>query len=259
MTDIDHASPEDAPPCPRSFLENVIRCRGCARRLLAAAALAAGLVRPAGAETISGQARVIDGDTLALAGQRVRLHGIDAPESRQSCLRNGRRWACGTAAAKAMRRMVGRNPVRCEVLGRDRHGRAVAACFAATGRDLQRALVRQGLALAYRRYSTRYVPDEDTARAGRLGLWSGAFVEPWTWRQQRREARSAKDRQQTRNPPPRTAGACLIKGNISRNGRIYHAPGQEYYARTRIDVSRGERWFCTEAEARAAGWRRSRR
>ena len=224
--------------------------RAC--RLLAVAALAAGLAWPAGAEVISGQARVVDGDTLAITGQRVRLDGIDAPETRQTCRRNGRRWACGKAATRAMRRLIGRNPVRCEVSVRDRYGRAIAACFAA-GRDLQQELVRQGLALAYRRYSTRYVPDEDAARAERAGLWSGEFEEPWNWRRQRRE------RRQTRNPPSRSGGACLIKGNISRNGRIYHVPGGEHYDRTRIDESRGERWFCTEAGARAAGWRRARR
>ena len=189
--------------------------RALSWRLLAAgAALAVPAASPAGAEAISGEARVVDGDTLAVAGRRIRLHGIDAPETRQTCLRHGRRWACGKAATRAMRRLVGRDPVRCEVRDRDRHGRAVAACFAA-GRDLQRELVRQGLALAYRRYSARHVPD--------------------------------------------APGSCLIKGNISRNGRIYHVPGGAHYDRTVIDISRGERWFCTEAGARAAGWRRARR
>ncbi|MCY3754817.1 MAG: thermonuclease family protein [Alphaproteobacteria bacterium] len=226
------------------------RSRAC--RVLALAVLAAGLAWPAGAGTISGEARVIDGDTLAVAGRRIRLHGIDAPETRQTCLRHGRRWACGKAATRAMRRLVGRDPVRCEVRARDRYGRSVAACFAA-GRDLQRELVRQGLALAYRRYSVRYVPDEDAARRERAGLWSGEFTEPWRWRRQQR-----RERPQSGNPAPK-AGACLIKGNISRNGRIYHVPGGKHYDRTRIDEARGERWFCTEAEARAAGWRRARR
>ena len=210
------------------------------------------------AETLSGQARVIDGDTLAVAGDQIRFDAIDAPETRQKCSRNGHPWACGQAATQAMRKLVGRNPVRCEVNRRDRYGRAIAACFAA-GRDLQQQLVRQGLALAYRRYSTRYVPDEDAARADRLGLWSGSFVEPWRWRrQQKTRTRSAPRRQ---SPPSTTSPGrpCLIKGNISSNGRIYHVPGGQYYDRTGINESSGERWFCSEAEARAAGWRRSRR
>ena len=226
-------------------------------RLLAGAILAACFAWPASSETLSGQARVIDGDTFAVAGQRVRLHGIDAPETRQTCSRDGRKWACGRAATKAMRRLVGRDPVRCEVRNRDRYGRAVATCFAG-GRDLQRQLVRQGLALAYRRYSTRYVPDEDAARAEGLGLWSGAFVEPWRWRREAKARRRAASPRPQRQAIPGT-GSCAIKGNISRNGRIYHVPGAEHYDRTRIDTSKGERWFCSEAEARAAGWRRARR
>lgn len=232
------------------------RWPGSCRRL-AAAALVAGFAWPAGAETLSGQARVIDGDTFAVAGQRVRLHGIDAPETRQTCLRAGRRWACGKAATKAMRRLVGRDPVRCEVRDWDRYGRAVAACYAG-GRDLQRELVRQGLALAYRRYSTRYVPDEDAARAEGLGLWSGAFVEPRKWRKRNRNPPEARRRSRP-GPSPGETASCRIKGNIGASGRIYHVPGGYYYQRTGIDESRGERWFCSEAEARAAGWRRARR
>ncbi len=156
-------------------------------RLVAVSAftLLLALAGPARAETLSGPARVVDGDTFAIAGERIRLNGIDAPETKQTCTRNGRHWACGRAATRAMRQLVGRNQVRCEVSGRDRYGRAIAACFAA-GRDLQQQLVRQGLALAYRKYSTRYVPDEDAARAEGRGLWSGEFVEPWRWRRQQR-------------------------------------------------------------------------
>ncbi len=225
--------------------------------VLAAAALLA-FALPAEAETLTGKARVVDGDTLAVQGRRVRLHGIDAPEARQTCSRGGRRWACGRAATRAMRRLVGRNPVRCEVRDRDRYGRAVAACFAA-GRDVQQDLVRQGLALAYRRWSMRYVPDEDAARAGRLGLWSGDFTAPWRWRRQDRNRRAEIHRRHGATPPPQAGSSCLIKGNISRHGRIYHVPGAEHYDRTRINTSKGERWFCSEADARAAGWRRARR
>lgn len=213
---------------------------------------------PAQAEILSGSARIIDGDTLAVAGERVRLDGIDAPESRQSCTRNGRAWACGKAATQAMRKLVGRNPVHCEITGRDRYGRAIGTCFAA-GRDLQRQLVREGLALAYRRYSTRYVEDEHAAREEGTGLWSGSFVEPWRWRNERKKRIRSAPRRQAPRSASSASRACLIKGNISSNGRIYHVPGGKHYARTRIDESRGERWFCSEAEARAAGWRRSRK
>ena len=90
---------------------------------------------------------------------------------------------------------------------------------------------------------------EAGAQKARRGVWRGDFIRPWDWRRGKRLA--AND-----NKP----GACVIKGNVGRKGaRIYHIPGGQYYARTRIDPSKGERWFCSEAEARAAGWRRSRR
>ena len=225
--------------------------------ILAAAALLA-FALPAQTETLTGKARVIDGDTLAVAGERFRLNGVDAPETRQTCTRDGRPWACGKAATQAMRELVGRNPVRCEVSGRDKYGRAIATCFT-DGRDLQQQLVRQGLALAYRKYSTRYVPDENAARAEGRGLWSGEFTAPWDWRKQNRNRQAKIHRRQGANPSSRAGSSCRIKGNISSSGRIYHVPGGYYYDRTRINTTNGERWFCSEAEARAAGWRRARR
>ncbi|MCY4319610.1 MAG: thermonuclease family protein [Alphaproteobacteria bacterium] len=223
--------------------------------LVAFCAIILGLAGAADAETISGKARVLDGDTLAVSGQRIRLDGIDAPEAHQTCRRNSRKWACGKAATQAMRNLVGRNMVHCEVSRRDRYGRAIGTCHV-RGQDLQQQLVRQGLALAYRRYSNRYVPQENAARADGIGLWSGSFVEPWLWRKKRRKHARTAPGQPPQSP---SSAACFIKGNISANGRIYHMPGGKYYERTGIDESSGERWFCSEAEARAAGWRRSRR
>ena len=222
---------------------------------LAAAGLL-GFALQAQAETLSGRARVIDGDTLAISGQRVRLNGIDAPETRQTCSRDGSPWACGKASTQAMRQLIGQNPVRCEVSNRDKYGRAIGACFV-QDTDLQQQLVRQGLALAYRKYSTRYVSDEGAARAAGVGLWSGDFVPPWEWRKQRDRVRQPARKPSVRRPQSPAAPACRIKGNISSSGRIYHVPGGQYYAQTRINTSNGERWFCSEAEARAAGWRRA--
>ena len=115
-------------------------------------------------------------------------------------------------------------------------------------------MVSQGLALAYRRYSRDYVGEEVSARDAGLGMWRGDFVPPWDWRRGERLAGS-------RHAPKSAVGSgCRFKGNISRDGsRIYHVPGGQFYERTRFDTSRGERWFCTESEARAAGWRRPRR
>ncbi len=203
------------------------------------------LATPALAD-IAGTASVIDGDTLEVHGQRIRLHGIDAPESRQLCFVDGKPWQCGKDAANALADKIARRPVACKDLGRDRYKRIIARCTVA-GEDLGEWMVSQGLALAYRRYSLDYVDEEAEAQAARRGIWSGEFVKPWEWRRGKRLV--AND-----NAPDQ----CRIKGNINRKGeRIYHLPGGEWYDRTKIDPAKGERWFCTEAEARAAGWRKS--
>ena len=118
------------------------------------------------------------------------------------------------------------------------------------GADLNAWMVEQGWAVAYRKYSRDYVSQEATAKPARRGLWRGEFVQPSRWRRgERLDAAVVSG-----------VGDCRIKGNISRKGtRIYHVPGGQSYARTRIDTSKGERWFCSEAEARAAGWTRAKR
>ena len=127
--------------------------------------------------------RVIDADTLHVSGERVRLQGIDAPESAQECRgADGGRYLCGDQATRALRERIGRGTVTCKIEGRDRYQRALGICYMADGTDLNGWLVRQGHALASRRYSTRYVPQEDQARTARAGIWAGAFVPPWEWR-----------------------------------------------------------------------------
>ena len=119
-------------------------------------------------------------------------------------------------------------------------------------------MVRHGWALAYRHYSTAYVADEDAAHVAGEGIWRGTFDAPWDWRRGQRQG-AAQVQSQPQAVSGATASQCVIKGNISSKGeRIYHVPGGEYYDATRIDTSKGERWFCTEAEAVAAGWRRSK-
>lgn len=135
---------------------------------------------------LAGTARVLDADTLEMRGHRVRLDGIDAPETRQACRRNGQRYQCGVAATQALRRRIGGHAVACAVSGQDRHGRLLAFCQAADGTDLNSWLVEQGWALASRRYATRYVAQEERARAAQAGLWAGAFVPPWEWRRSAR-------------------------------------------------------------------------
>jgi len=137
-------------------------------------------------QDIAGVASVIDGDTIEIHGQRVRLFGIDAPERGQLCVRpNGEHWRCGQQAGFALADRIGRAPVRCQPRHIDRYGRVVAVCFKGN-EDLNRWMVANGWAIAYRRYSADYVADEDAARRKRINMWSGDFEMPWDWRAQRR-------------------------------------------------------------------------
>lgn len=141
---------------------------------------------PATANELVGVASVIDGDTLEIRGVRIRLHGIDAPESRQLCRRNsGEEWRCGQQAALAMSDRIGRLTVSCAVSDVDRYDRAIAV-YAQGNEDLNRWLVSQGWAVAYRRYSRDYVEAEDLARRAGHNIWSGQFVMPWDWRRGQR-------------------------------------------------------------------------
>ena len=131
--------------------------------------------------------RIVDADTLEMAGQRVRLQGIDAPESAQTCRQaTGQRYRCGDRATEALRTQIGTGAVTCTIEGRDRYNRALSTCYTADGTDLNAWLVQHGYALAYRRYSTKYVSEEDQARAARAGIWADEFVPPWAWRRGQR-------------------------------------------------------------------------
>lgn len=233
-------------------------------RLLGASALASALLalfvaqsacaQPAPAGTIRGVARVVDGDTLVVSGVRIRMSAVDAPERSQSCTdAHGQLRLAGEDARLALTAKIAGQELRCEPGGSDVHGRTVAKCF--MGReDLGAWLVRSGLAFAYRDYGADYVPAEDEARLARRGLWAGRCEPPWEWRRARRHGETTDDAPPAASAPPHPG--CTIKGNVSARGeRIYHLPGSRTYAATRIDESHGERWFCTEAEARGAGFR----
>ncbi len=207
-------------------------------------------VAVAHAAEITGKARVIDGDTVDIGPVRIRLHGIDAPESDQTCTRaSGGKWNCGAASTRRLADLIDGKQVTCLARDRDAYGRIIGICLN-DGVDLNALLVREGLAWAYVRFSEDYLPEEKEARAGDIGIWQAETIPAWDYRAQRWERAAAA------SPRP----GCPIKGNINRQGeRIYHTPWSPWYDRVQIDESSGERWFCDEAEAEAAGWRSPRR
>ena len=219
-------------------------------------------------DTIVGRASVIDGDTIEIHGERIRFNGIDAPESAQLCHDGGgKNYRCGAEASNALATwLAASSPTSCKFVERDQYGRFVGNCSRADGASVQRWLVRNGYAMNWPRYSNgAYSKEQSDAKAEKLGIWQGQFQPPWEWRAAQRQQNDTSSIVPSMSSGSSAAatseqsGACNIKGNISNKGeRIYHVPGQKWYSRTKITTSKGERWFCSEQEARAAGWRRSR-
>lgn len=193
---------------------------------------------------MTGRARVVDGDTLEVAGRRVRLEGIDAPEHGQTCARakNGD-WNCGAASADALERLIGRRAVSCENRGTDKYGRMLGVC-SVDGNDINAEMVRRGFAWAFVKYSQSYVAEEAEARRAHVGIWQAETEPAWVYREKRWAGaeQAAPD-------------GCAIKGNVTAHGHIYHMPWSPWYGKVRVEAQKGERWFCSEAEAVAAGWR----
>ncbi len=212
--------------------------------------LAALLVRKAYAkpspthEDFTGTARIVDGDTIDIGRLRIRLHGIDAPEAGQKCKKtNGGSWPCGKEAIKAIARLADGQKVRCVGDVWDDFGRLVAVCSVGDI-EINREMVRLGLAWNFDKYSMDYKPLENRVRKAKIGVFKAPTMPPWKYRAKRWEVAV--------QVAPK---GCPIKGNISRKGRIYHAPWSPWYKRTKISPSKGERWFCSEEAAIKAGWR----
>jgi endonuclease YncB( thermonuclease family) len=222
------------------------------------------------AADLSGVPRVVDGDTLAIGATKVRLEGIDAPETDQFCLdAKGVRWTCGIEARDRLTAHIAGREISCTRNGFDAYGRTLGVCRL-DGENLNAWMVQEGWALAYVRYSSAYRQAEESARSDLRGLWQGAFIAPWDWRHRNIKtvilgAYSVPiNAESMLLPSPATAGApspdCIIKGNVNNYGeRIYHMPDQQFYSRVKMDKGQGERWFCTKEEAEAAGWRRALR
>jgi endonuclease YncB( thermonuclease family) len=133
-------------------------------------------------QPVTGLARVADGDSLVVAGVRIRLIGIDAPELNQTCNdAKGQSWPCGHAAQRELRAYLGRRPLTCEPHGSDRFGRVLAVCSLPDGTNVNAWMVRQGFAVVSG-YPGPYRAEQDEARAAKRGMWAGTFMFPAEWR-----------------------------------------------------------------------------
>ena len=133
---------------------------------------------------VTGKAHVTDGDTVKIGDVRVRLHGIDAPEQKQKCRKAGQAWLCGRASTKTLSTLINNQVITCKGDRTDQYGRLIAVCYIETT-DLNAAIVETGMAVASRKYSTQYVPNEQSARQNNRGIWTSDFVYPWDWRKGR--------------------------------------------------------------------------
>lgn len=154
-------------------------------KLIVLATLAAGSIQ-LNAESITGKAKFHDGDSVRIGDARIRLNGIDAPELKQQCNRwDGTKWWCGRHSVNALRKMVGQKDVKCDITGSDRYGRLLAYCYVG-GESINKWMVENGWALAYRKYSMKYVAAEKKAVAYASGIHDGTFTKPWDWRKSRK-------------------------------------------------------------------------
>tara|TARA_B100001173_G_scaffold305283_1_gene310466 strand:+ start:9 stop:488 length:480 start_codon:yes stop_codon:yes gene_type:complete len=125
--------------------------------------------------------KITDGDTIKINGEKIRFSGIDTPELKQTCIKNGIENLCGIKAKKILAEKIGNNSVKCISEGKDQYKRTLAECFV-NNESLSRYLVQSGYAFAYRKYSKRFIKDEDHARMKKIGMWSMKFEYPWDYR-----------------------------------------------------------------------------
>ena len=132
-------------------------------------------------KTIFGKAKVIDGDTIHIYKNKIRLHAIDAPETNQTCNRNNKVWNCGIESTKFLKKLIGKNKIKCITTGKDQYNRFIGICYK-NNLDLNSEMVLNGWAIAYRYYSMDYVEEEEVAKQQKKGVWSGEFEEPYLFR-----------------------------------------------------------------------------
>jgi endonuclease YncB( thermonuclease family) len=196
--------------------------------------------------TLEGRAVALSGDTLRVARTTVVLSGIEAPVEGQTCgSESSRLWRCDAAAKAALAQLLRSGSITCKLSGSDDQSRRTGACRQGET-DIAAELVRNGHVFAETGFFSSYGSLESEAREAKAGIWQGAPARPSDYRAQKWE--EAK-----REAPE----GCPIKGNVTGGRRVYVLPWAQDYERVKISSSRGERWFCSEDEAIAAGWKPS--
>ena len=132
-------------------------------------------------EKIIGKAITIDGDTIHIGKNKIRLHGIDAPEYKQTCTIDKEIWNCGIESKIALENFILKKEVNCEIIDVDQYRRFVGICFL-ENQNVNQYMVRNGWAIAYKYYSLKFVNDEEFAKKNKLGIWQGSFIEPYLFR-----------------------------------------------------------------------------
>ena len=199
---------------------------------------------PFAAKPIEGRASVLSADLIRIGSTTIRLGGIEAPDANQKCIgANKKSWGCGEAARAAVDRMVKAKTLRCELSGSDEAGRPLGTCMSGT-QNIAEELVREGAVFASGGLFSTLSGIETEARAKKVGLWKGEAERPTEYRQKLWDVavKSAPD-------------GCPIKGQVSGDNKSYVLPWQSDYGSVKLKPAKGERWFCSESEAQAAGWK----
>ena len=132
-------------------------------------------------KTIYGKARIVDGDTIHIGKNKIRLHAIDAPETKQKCTKDGKEWNCGLESTRFLKNLIGNDQIQCDTNGKDRYERYIAVCYKDTI-NLNSQMVLNGWAIAYTYYSPDYIKEEKIAKSKKTGIWIGEFEEPYLFR-----------------------------------------------------------------------------
>ena len=136
-------------------------------------------------KTIYGKAKIIDGDTIHIGNNKIRLHAIDAPETKQRCTKDGVKWHCGLESTRFLINLIGNNKIQCDTYKKDRYGRYIGTCYK-NNIDLNSEMVINGWAIAYIYYSLDYFNEEKVAKSKKAGIWIGQFEEPYLFRKKNR-------------------------------------------------------------------------